>query len=300
MTGGPADDGFEMGFEADGADIVARRRRAVDAVSYAGAPPVSPSASVTARATTARSARATTSAASSSVEGGKAGDIISPDPGLDRRPVRLRRRRRRRPDRRERPRPPDRLGRGRLHDLWRRRGHADRQRRRARDDRLRHQPARARPTPSRATPSETSIRNCENSEVGKLSLKARGSTVDVSWTHPEAWKQLRSITVRVLDAQREIGTVKINPRAGKLAATGAVELGRKSALTRGGQDRLGEARAEGRQGVRRPQARVRGRGHRRQGPPPGRAVIFAAALGTSVLPHPSTILPQAHERPQAG
>ena len=46
---------------------------------------------------------------------------------------------------------------------------------------------------------ETSIRNCENSQVGKLSLKARGSTVDVSWTHPKAWKKLRSVTVRVLD-----------------------------------------------------------------------------------------------------
>ena len=39
----------------------------------------------------------------------------------------------------------------------------------------------------------------------------------------------------MLDDRREIGTVKINPRADKLAATGAVELGRKSALTREGK-----------------------------------------------------------------
>ena len=166
-------------------------------------------------------------------------------------------------------------GRRRLHERRRRRGHDDRQRRRARHDRLRHQPAGA-PDSATRDAVETSVRNCESSQVGKLSLKARGSTVDVSWTHPKAWKKLRSVTVRVLDDRREIGTVKINPRADKLAATGAVELGRKSALTPRGQDRLGEARAEGRRGLRRPQARLRGRGHRRRRPPPGRALIFAA------------------------
>ena len=83
--------------------------------------------------------------------------------------------------------------------------------------------------------AETSIRNCENSQVGKLSLKARGSTVDVSWTHPKAWKKLRSVTVRVLDEEREIGTVKINPRAERLVASGAVELGGKSALRHQGK-----------------------------------------------------------------
>ena len=39
----------------------------------------------------------------------------------------------------------------------------------------------------------------------------------------------------MLDDRREIGTVKINPRADKLAASGAVELGRKSALRREGK-----------------------------------------------------------------
>ena len=83
--------------------------------------------------------------------------------------------------------------------------------------------------------SELSVRNCESSQVGKLSLKKRGDTVDVSWTHPKAWKQLRSVTVRVLDEQREIGTVKINPRAERLVAGGAVELGRSSALRHQGK-----------------------------------------------------------------
>ena len=50
-----------------------------------------------------------------------------------------------------------------------------------------------------ADASEGSVRGCENSLVGKLRLKASGSAVDVSWTHPKAWKKLRSVTVRVLD-----------------------------------------------------------------------------------------------------
>jgi Ca2+-binding RTX toxin-like protein len=82
---------------------------------------------------------------------------------------------------------------------------------------------------------ETFIRNCESSQVGKLSLKARGSTVDVSWTHPKAWKKLRSVTVRVLDEQREIGAIEIKPRAGRLVASGAVELGRRSTLRHEGK-----------------------------------------------------------------
>jgi hypothetical protein len=83
--------------------------------------------------------------------------------------------------------------------------------------------------------TEASIRGCEDSEVGKLSLKARGSTVDVSWTHPKAWKKLRSVTVRVLDSQREIGAIKIKPRAGRLVASGDVELGRRSELRHQGK-----------------------------------------------------------------
>jgi hypothetical protein len=82
---------------------------------------------------------------------------------------------------------------------------------------------------------EASVRGCESSQVGKLSLKARGTTVDVSWTHPKAWKKLRSVTVLVLDGQREIGAVEIKPRAGRMAASGDVELGRRSALRHQGK-----------------------------------------------------------------
>jgi Ca2+-binding RTX toxin-like protein len=83
--------------------------------------------------------------------------------------------------------------------------------------------------------AETSVRGCESSQVGKLSLKARGGIVDVSWTHPKAWKRLRSVTVRVLDGQQEIGAVTIAPRADRLTASGAVELGRRTALRHQGK-----------------------------------------------------------------
>ena len=86
-----------------------------------------------------------------------------------------------------------------------------------------------------ADASEGSVRGCENSLVGKLRLKASGSAVDVSWTHPQAWKKLRSVTVRVLDDTREIGTSRSLRAAPKLVAKGAVKLGRESALTRAGK-----------------------------------------------------------------
>jgi hypothetical protein len=81
---------------------------------------------------------------------------------------------------------------------------------------------------------ENSIKGCESSSVGKLALRASGSDVRVSWTHPKAWRKLRTVTVRVLDAEREIGTVTIDPKRSRLSADGAVELGR-SRLSREGK-----------------------------------------------------------------
>lgn len=78
--------------------------------------------------------------------------------------------------------------------------------------------------------AETSVRNCENTNVGKLRLRASGDEVRVSWTHPKAWKRLRSVTVRVLDGTSEIGSVRITPRSKKLVADGGVTLARSSRL----------------------------------------------------------------------
>ena len=81
--------------------------------------------------------------------------------------------------------------------------------------------------------SEQSVRNCENSSIGKLSLRASGTDVKLSWTHPKAWRKLRSVTVRVLDGQREVGSVAIDPRRERFAAKGDVKLGGSSLAREG-------------------------------------------------------------------
>ena len=282
MTGGPADDGFEMGADAEGADIV-RGGGGRDAVSYAQRTTgVTVSVGHGTRDDGAAGEGDDVTGVEQ-VEGGKGGDIISQTPGST---VGLFAFGGAGDDTLIGASGPDLLMGEAGVDFMTAGAGADTM---IANDGEREtidcgtNPAGS-PDSSRATPPRPSIRNCENSQVGKLSLKARGSTVDVSWTHPKAWKKLRSVTVRVLDEQREIGTVKINPRAERLAASGAVELGRKSALTRQGKTVSARLALTRRRGLRRPQARLRGRGRRRRRPPPGRAMIFAATLGMSILP----------------
>ena len=110
MTGGPADDAFEMGRDAEGADIVrggGGRDRSATRKRTTG---VNVSVGHGTRDDGAAGEGDDVSGVEQ-VEGGKAGDIISQVPGSTARPVRLRRRRQRHPDRRERPGPADGLGR---------------------------------------------------------------------------------------------------------------------------------------------------------------------------------------------
>jgi hypothetical protein len=67
--------------------------------------------------------------------------------------------------------------------------------------------------------------------VGKLRLEnslhavaGKPARVSIAWRHPKAWKALRSLEWRLMDGVDQIGTVKIRPRSGRLAATGAVKL----------------------------------------------------------------------------
>ena len=74
--------------------------------------------------------------------------------------------------------------------------------------------------------------SCETRRVGvlKLGRKAldakagKAVPVELSWTHPRSWVQLRSVELRVLDAGVTVGKVKITPRAKRINADGAVEL----------------------------------------------------------------------------
>jgi hypothetical protein len=46
----------------------------------------------------------------------------------------------------------------------------------------------------------------------------------VTWRHPESWRKLRSVQVRVLDDGIAVGSVAIAPHSRKLTAKGAVRL----------------------------------------------------------------------------
>ena len=80
--------------------------------------------------------------------------------------------------------------------------------------------------------------------MGRLSLRASGSNVHLSWTHPKAWRKLRSVTVRVLDAEREIGSSRSTRSRARLAADGDVNSAAHACPRR--QDRERAAEAEGR------------------------------------------------------
>jgi hypothetical protein len=80
--------------------------------------------------------------------------------------------------------------------------------------------------------------------VGKLALAARTVTagadktgvVAVSWTHPQAWKRLRSVTVKAYDGAAPVGTIKLDPRRDRLTGSGSLELvKRKSSLAANGK-----------------------------------------------------------------
>ena len=71
--------------------------------------------------------------------------------------------------------------------------------------------------------------------VGKLGGSAKtitgdaGKTVSLplTWTHPKAWKQLRSIEALIYDGAKQVGSVKLTP-AGAVSAKGSVSLAKRA------------------------------------------------------------------------
>jgi Ca2+-binding RTX toxin-like protein len=55
--------------------------------------------------------------------------------------------------------------------------------------------------------------------------------LQMSWTHPKSWKQLRKVELRIEDA----GKVVVRPRAERIEDDGAVKVLRRSSLTRKGK-----------------------------------------------------------------
>jgi hypothetical protein len=72
--------------------------------------------------------------------------------------------------------------------------------------------------------------------VGRLRLapqhlRARaGKTarLGLSWTHPQSWKRLRKVELRLHRGARTVGRVAIHPHAERVTATGAIELERRA------------------------------------------------------------------------
>jgi hypothetical protein len=94
--------------------------------------------------------------------------------------------------------------------------------------------------------AENSVTGCERSSVGVLRLTPKRITAEVgqtralqlSWTHPRSWRKLRSVELRLRDANHAVvGAVKVLPRAKRVDAGGAgLRLTRRSVrLSRSGK-----------------------------------------------------------------
>ena len=59
-------------------------------------------------------------------------------------------------------------------------------------------------------------------------LKGRKSTVNLSWTHPQAWKQLAKVELGAFVGAERVGTVTMTPATGKITARGALSLTRRT------------------------------------------------------------------------
>jgi hypothetical protein len=80
--------------------------------------------------------------------------------------------------------------------------------------------------------TEGVVRNCETTQVGVLRLAdtsidaaaGKPAAVELSWRHPEGWRKLRTVTLRLMDDQREVGEVVIRPRGERVSAEGDARL----------------------------------------------------------------------------
>jgi Ca2+-binding RTX toxin-like protein len=86
--------------------------------------------------------------------------------------------------------------------------------------------------------------NCEDREVGVLRLSpktvkaeaGKPARVRLNWRHPQGWRKLRKVELRLFRGPVPVGTVTIRPRAERVGADGAVKLVRKQTrLTRKGK-----------------------------------------------------------------
>jgi Ca2+-binding RTX toxin-like protein len=77
---------------------------------------------------------------------------------------------------------------------------------------------------------------CENRPVGTLHLASTAvrakagelARLELRWRHPEGWRKLAKVELRLLDGDRPVGEVVLRPAGRRMAADGAVALVRKA------------------------------------------------------------------------
>jgi hypothetical protein len=91
---------------------------------------------------------------------------------------------------------------------------------------------------------EGDVQGCEKVQVGVLRLAPKALAAEagkiarlrLSWRHPQGWRRLRKIELRLTRDRAPVGEMTIRPRDGRISADGAVRLLRKhSRLTHKGK-----------------------------------------------------------------
>jgi Ca2+-binding RTX toxin-like protein len=83
--------------------------------------------------------------------------------------------------------------------------------------------------------SENRVEGCERVEVGVLRLAPQGIRAEagetaqlrLSWRHPQNWRKLRKVELRLTRDRVPVGEITIRPRAERISDRGDVELVRK-------------------------------------------------------------------------
>ena len=83
---------------------------------------------------------------------------------------------------------------------------------------------------------EGTVKGCESVQVGVLRLSPEAVRTEagkparlvLNWRHPQSWRKLRTVALRVTQDRLPVGEVTINPRNGRMTDEGTVRLVRRA------------------------------------------------------------------------